>query len=101
MQVNPDITFVFRAAVSLGFTEKMTAKYGQRFIVNASARGDADGLHDSIFAQNIILGVSDDIWLRNKAKRFASILIECMEGTDIPVVMIKPQQVESMMLYSI
>lgn len=100
LQTNPNIAFVFRAAISLGFTEKMTTKYGQKFIVNATLSRKGQELHDSIFAESIVLGVSDDTWLRNKAKHFAASLRECMAGTDVPCVMLRYRQAESMMLYS-
>lgn len=99
LQINPDMVFVFRTAVSLGFTEKMTKKYGHKFIVNPALCRKGHELQDSINAENIILGVSDDIWLRNKAKRWATLLGYCMAKNDVPTVILYPRRAEALMLY--
>lgn len=99
LQINPDMVFVFRTEVSLGFTEKMTKKYGQKFFVNAVLCRKGHELQDSINAENIILGVSDDIWLRNKAKRWATLLGQCMAKNDVPTVILYPRRAEALMLY--
>ncbi|MBD5104060.1 MAG: hypothetical protein HDT47_04250 [Ruminococcaceae bacterium] len=99
LQINPDIVFVFRTAVSLGFTEKMTKKYGHKFIVNAALCRKDYELHDNINAEIIILGVSDDIWLRNKAKRWADALGACMTKDDVPTAVLYPRRAEALMLY--
>ncbi|MCM1054530.1 MAG: hypothetical protein NC394_03310 [Bacteroides sp.] len=99
LQINPEIVFVFRASVPLGFTEKMTEKYGHKFIVNAALCRKDQRLHDNINAEIIILGISDDIWLRNKAKRWSAALEACMAKKNVPSALLPPSRVEALMLY--
>jgi len=101
LQINSEITFVFRIAIhTIGFIDKITKKYGHKFIVCRSICKDGQELHDSLFARNIILGVSDDGYLHSKAERFGTILRECSADNTIPVLFLQPKEVEALMFYA-
>ena len=94
--VNPNALIVVKSTVPIGFTERVRRELGlTNLVFSPEFLREGNALHDNLFPSRIIVG--DDGVL---GQRFATLLLECAESEDTPVLLTGSTEAEAIKLFS-
>ena len=90
---------VIKSTVPVGCTESLVEKYPEyKFLFCPEFLRESKALYDNLYPSRIIVGCNDI--LKESAKQFADILIECSKKDDTDVLYVGYSEAESIKLFS-
>ena len=95
-------TIVIKSTIPVGYTESVRKRYNAKNIMfSPEFLRESKALYDNLYPSRIIVGVpTKNARLMREAGRFASLLVEGAEKTDIEVRYMDPTEAEAVKLFS-
>ena len=102
ISVNPDAVIIIKSTVPVGYTESVIEKFNHKNILfSPEFLREGKALYDNLYPSRIIVGVNtDNEYLTQRAKDFASLLCEGAIKEDIDVRIMKPTEAEAVKLFA-
>ena len=94
--INPNALIVVKSTVPIGFTERVRGELGlTNLVFSPEFLREGHALHDNLFPSRIIVGDTGVL-----GQRFATLLAECAENDDTPVLLTESTEAEAIKLFS-
>ncbi len=98
-RVNPEVPIVIRSTVPVGYTEAAQRRHhSDNILFSPEFLRESRALYDNLYPSRIVVGAGPDA--REAAERFAGLLTEGAERTDVPVLICSPSEAEAVKLFA-
>lgn len=93
---------VIKSTVPVGYTDSLSKKYPSlKFLFCPEFLREGKALYDNLYPSRIILGCdSSDVFLHSRALNFGKLLMEAALKDDVPMLVMKPSEAESVKLFA-
>ncbi len=97
-EVNPDAMVVIKSTIPVGYTRSIQKKYGfSHLLFSPEFLRESKALHDNLYPSRIVVGYDKN---KQDALSFAALLEEGAEKEDVPVLLTKYEEAESIKLFA-
>lgn len=105
LEVNPNATMIIKSTVPVGYTRHLTKRYPRgKILFSPEFLREGRALYDNLHPSRIIVGVpseADDApELEYAAGKFAALLDQSAEDSDIPILIMRATEAEAVKLFS-
>lgn len=101
LAINPNTTMVIKSTIPVGYTERISKKYGVKNIMfSPEFLREGRALYDNLYPSRIIVGITKDSDNEEKQKAFAEHLLQGAIKENVPVLYMHSTEAEAVKLFA-